>query len=148
MTPDSTNAPPESGSPEEQELEEEAADEAVSEESPPEEAAPGEALAGGEAPGPSLEKKLERLATFSLLTVGTLMKLIEARGLEALGPEGHEKLAKARDGVVEGIKTLDDWIESEEGQASNLDLAGLRSRLVQMTQQLDIWTIDEETPPS
>jgi len=77
----------------------------------------------------SLEKKLEQLATFSLLTVGTLMKVIEPHGIEALGAEGHGKLAKARDGVVAAIKGLDDWIESEEGQAADLDLRGLRSRL-------------------
>ena len=96
----------------------------------------------------SLEKKLEQLATFSLLTVGTLMKVIESHGIEALGPEGHGKLAKARDGVVAAIKGLDDWIESEQGQAAELDLRGLRSKLVDMTQQLDIWQLDQETLPS
>lgn len=96
----------------------------------------------------SLEKKLEQLATFSLLTVGTLMKVIESHGIEALGAEGHSKLAKARDGVVAAIKGLDNWIESEEGQAADLDLRGLRSKLIDMTQQLDIWQIDQETLPS
>ncbi len=98
--------------------------------------------------GEGLEQKLEQLATFSVLTVGTLLKMIEGKGPGALGPEGEIKLAKAREGVLEAITALDDWLESSEGQASDLDLAGLRGRLVQMAAQLEQTSIDDGTPPS
>ena len=109
---------------------------------------PVAAGAAGGGNGETLETKLERLATFSLLTVSTLLRLIEDMGIEKIGPGGYAKLAEARGDVEQAIAELDAWKASEAGQRSDLDLEGLRARMEQMAATLDVDAPDEEPPPS
>lgn len=103
-----------------------------------------------------LQRKLELLATVTLLTTTAVLRVLEQRRPGAtLNPEEWEKLRSLRADVQSAIDAIDDQIadegdRDEEGGEEVLevvDLDGVRDRLVAIRARIDAWP-RPEGPPS